>query len=243
MSDWIEKVHALADGELAGKEKEEAQALVAESPEAQNELQWARLFKEQLREKVPPVGDEECWSACKSRLDALAKTRTVETFVGRYAWAFCLIFLVGIFSAATMGRMDRTRPLAGSHVASLFNGLTPFNFSGDGEAIAAVKQRVGVQPVPTGQEVRVHKLELGFVDGRPAARMVIDDGHGEMNLIVVRGVASVEGFNQRYESYSVGNFNDARAVCWPDSGCLFMLLGNREFPDLASAANQLRQGN
>lgn len=244
MSDWVEKVHALADGELVGKEKEDALELVANRQGADNELQWAMLFKERLRDKLPPVSDEEVWSACQARIGALAKTNRVEAFVGRFAWAFCLIFLVGIFSAATVSRMGGGRSLAGSHVASLFNGLTPFNFSGEGEAIEAVRKSVGVQPVGKGDIVKVRKLELGFVDGtRPAARMIINDGRGDMNLIVVRGVSSVEGFNSRYQGYSVGNLNEARAVCWPESGCLFMLIGKRDLSELCSAATNIRQSN
>lgn len=240
MSDLIENMHALADGELEGDAKAAALQAVASDPQAAAEHGWATLFKTQLREKLQPVENEELWSACRARLDAIDKTSKAEVFVGKYAWAFCLIFLVGIFSAATVNRMDRSRPLGNSHVAGLLNGLTPLNFSESKQALESVRQAVGAGPRQNPDQTRVTSLSLGTVDGRRAAKLTFEDNVGEMSLYVVSSTSGIEGIEGSDRGYKCGHINENSAVCWTEYGRLFMLVSSRSHEDLMHVADEIR---
>lgn len=243
MSDWIEKVHALADGELGEAEKAEAVHAVASDPRAAAEHEWAVLFKHHLSEKLTPVTDEETWLASKRRLDALDKTNKAETFVGKYAWAFCMIFLVGIFSAAVVNKLGGSRPLSNDHVAGLFNGLTPFDFTESRQALESVKAKVGLAPRQVIGVARVTSLAIGSVDGRRTANLTLDDGRGPMNLVVISDTSAIDGLDYRDSGYRCGMINELRAVSWTDTGYLFLLLGPRTHQELLSIAGQIKNGN
>ena len=240
MSDWIDKVHALADGELSDAEKAEAQHMVASDPKAAAELEWAILFKNHLSEKLLPVNDEETWQACRARLDAIDKTSKAEAFVGKYAWAFCLIFLVGIFSAAVLNKMGGSRPLSNDHVAGLFNGLTPFNVTESRQALDSVKSKVGLVPRQVIGVARVTSLSIGYVDGRRTANLTLNDGRGPVSLFVISDTSGIDGLDVPDSGYRCGVINEARAVSWTDSGYLFLLLGPRPHDELLRLADQFR---
>lgn len=240
MSDGIEKAHALADGELSGAEKQEALDATASDPQFAAEYEWALLFKGQLREKLAPIHDEDTWQTCKSRLNELDKVKRTEGFVGKYAWAFCLIFLVGIFSAAAMNRMGFSRPLGSESVAGLFHDLTPFKFSEPSQAIADVRNKVGRAPQLSSNVARVTNVASGVIDGRRVGRLTLDDGHGQILLFVVEGASGFEGLNITDSGYRCGSMNDLQAVSWTDTGYLFMLVGPRNMAELKNLAEEVR---
>jgi len=241
MSNWVDQVHALADGELQGDEKAEALAVLESEPQAQAEHEWAVYLKDSLRDKVRPVHDDDAWAACRTRIRALEKRKSAEVFVGKYAWAFCLIFLVGIFSAATLNRTGRLRPLANEHVAALFNGLTPLSFPDSQQAFDSAFNSVGAPPATVDGDAKVRSLEIGYVDGRKAAHMILDDRQGAMDLFVLSGTSSVEGIEQREGGYLWGQVNGVPAISWSESGCLFLVVANRDSESLKSAVSQIRR--
>ncbi|MBS1714104.1 MAG: hypothetical protein JST30_07170 [Armatimonadetes bacterium] len=241
MSNWVDKVHALADGELQGEEQAEALAFLDSDPRAKAEHQWAVYLKQTLQDKVQPVRDDEAWSVCRERIRALDKRKSAEVFVGKYAWAFCLIFLVGIFSAATLNRTGRMRPLANEHVAALFNGLTPLSFPDSQQAFDSAYNSVGAPPATVDGDAKVRSLEIGYVDGRKAAHMILEDHIGPMDLFVLSGTSSVEGIEQREGGYLWGQVNGVPAISWTESGCLFLVVTHRDPDGLRSAASQVRR--
>lgn len=240
MSELIENLNALADGELEGDAKLAAQEAVASDPQAAAEHSWAVLFKTQLREKLQPVENDELWAACKTRFDAIDKSQRAEVFVGKYAWAFCLIFLVGIFSAATVNRASGNKPLSNEHVAGLLNGLTPFSFSGPEQALESVRKAVGTGQLQSPDQTRVTSVSLGTVDGRRAAKLTFVDHLGGMSLFVVCATSGIEGIESVDKGYKCGHINDQSAVVWTEYGRMFLLVSNRSQEDLVHAADQIR---
>jgi len=240
MSDQIEKAHALADGELSGAEKAEALQAVASDPNFAAEHEWAILFKSQLSDKLPPVHNEETWQICLRRFDAIDKTKKTEYFVNRYAWAFCLIFLVGIFSAAGLNWKGMSRPLGNESVAGLFNDLTPFKFTGSNDAIDNVRREVGRAPQLSTNVARIKQVASGMIDGRRAGRLTLDDGHGSILLFVVEGASAFEGLDIVDSGYRCGSMNDLQAVSWTDTGYLLILVGPRNVAELKSLAGEIR---
>ena len=241
MSDWIEKVHALADGELTGPEKTEVQAAVASDPHLSAELEWATLFKSRLSQKLPPVDNEEAWKQCQVRFDAIDKVTRTEQFVGRYAWAFCLIFLVGIFSAATLSRTGVSRPVGTEHTAGLFNDLKPFSFNGSSEAIDSMRLKVGRAPMLSPSVARVTEVATGMVDGRRAGRLTLNDGRGAILLFMIEKATGFEGMDNPDSGFRCGSMNDFQVVTWMDSGYLMMLVGPRNTAELKTLAEEIRR--
>src|SRR5438045_8964116 len=63
---------------------------------------------------------------CCKRLDEIDRTKRVEGFVGRYAWAICSIFICLIFGAAWLNRMGGGG-LNASDVAKAASTLAPIS--------------------------------------------------------------------------------------------------------------------
>ena len=240
MSEWIDKVHALADNELAGDEHTEASEAVASNPNAAAEYQWAKLLKSELKDKLPVAQNDDLWKSCQARLDAIDKANRAESFVGKYAWAFCLVFLVGIFSAAYMNRTGNRRPLTNEHVAGLLNGLTPFSFSEPQDAIQSIQKRIGTAPAQLPQSTKMTSLAFGTVDGRQAAKVTYMDALGEIDMFVVSATDSIDGIDNQARGYRLGHINDWEALSWSESGNLFLLVSKRDPEQLKAVADQIR---
>lgn len=243
MSELVESVHALADGELNEVEKAKVSEALASNPKLSNEYEWAKLFKSELKQKCPPIQEQEVWQQCRSRIVAIDKVSKTQFFVNRFSWAFCLVFLVGLFSAATLNRIGGSRPLTNDHVAGLLNGLTPFTFSEPKDAMVSVKSRVGLVPGQLADVARVINVSMGTVDGRKAARMTIDDGQGPVNLFVIAGTSGIESLGAIDSGYNCGNINDNVAVSWTDRGYLCLLIGSRNEEELKHLADLIRAKN
>lgn len=239
MSEKTELAHALADGELQGEELAEAHAAVANDADAAAEHQWASFCKSTIRDKLAPIDNPELWQACRKRLDEIDRARTVNVFVGRYAWALCLIFFAGIFSAAMLNRMGGSRQLPASHVASLINGLTPMPMNGNSAEVAN-PGKTGSILRKVSESVPVRKIEIGTVDGRDAAHMLVRDRTGDLHLYVVTETNSIEGIQIRDGVFLCGVINDSRVVTWTDSGSLLLLMGKRDRASLLDIAQQIR---
>ncbi|MBL8065400.1 MAG: hypothetical protein JNM34_06020 [Chthonomonadaceae bacterium] len=235
-----ESIQAYADGELTETEVEAAAGAIANDPHAAAELEWATMTKSLLKSKVTSEFDPALWAKCRDRLDAIDKTKTTEAFVGKYAWALCLVFLAGILSAAFLNRAGAGRPLSTDHMASLFNGLTPFSFTGSQDAIDNMRSKVGMVPSQLPNVARCVAAATGSIDGRRVGRFILDDGRGFVTLFVIEGTNGVEGLSEADQSYQCGNINDAAAVSWKQSGYLCLLVGPRNIAELKNLGNVIQ---
>ncbi len=241
MKEAIERAHALADGALSPAEAEQARREAAADPRLQAEHDWARTLKAELAKSPPPTPDPHLWTAVRDRLDAIDRSRTAEGFVGRYAWAFCAVFLLFIVAGAITSRLDGARPLATSQVAGLFSGLTPVAAGSPDQAVELVREKVGYAPTRmVGAPVRVLGAAYGLIDGRRAARIVMADGVGEVLLFVVERTNTVEGIPYAAKGYMAGSINRTPALAWCEGGDLVMLVGPRDHGELQTLAEQIR---
>ncbi|HWD39338.1 MAG TPA: hypothetical protein VG944_10845 [Fimbriimonas sp.] len=96
MSDFSD-LHALVDGHLPSSEAAKVREWVKSDPRAQAEFEAISNLKEYVSTHSLRYESEECWKACVVRLNGLDRSRKVEGFVGRYAWALCSIFFASIF--------------------------------------------------------------------------------------------------------------------------------------------------
>ncbi len=243
MMDMFEKVNSLADGQLSESESAEIKNQLENDPQAQNEYLWAQALKSTLREKAVEHNDSELWKSCRARLRAVEKTQKVEHYVGRFAWAMCLIFFVGILSAATLNRMWGSRPLTSAHVAGLLDGLSPARISEVGDALSKLGERVGSQSIADLSSAQLISMYLGMIDGRKAAKLTYRDEHGDFNLYVVAGTSSIEGIDKSNGEFSEGMINEANAVSWKSDENLFLLVSKRSSEDLRAIAAQIKSSS
>ncbi len=229
MNENWELMHRLADGDVQGEEKARAQELAASDPVCARELAWATYIKSTLRENCRPVQHEDGWKACVKRLDEIDKTKTTETLVGRYSWALCGIFLVGLLVAGIGNRTMAPSRISASQIA---NVLSP------------VSESPGrVVDIESATSLNLSKFQVtsetgGVLDGgRPYARYGLRDrlGLGGLALVVVRGRGTVEAFQQktRVQGVMAGTINERNAVVWNFQGYTCMLIGERTKDELA----------
>lgn len=245
MSEWIERVHALADEQLTPEERQETLALLEQNPQAQAEYQWVLSLKDAMRCKCACVSNEEGWSACVSRLDALDRNRRTETFVGRYAWAMCAVFLVAILSAAYLNRTMGGRELSNEQVASLFGSFSPRMSAADAQAqrpAEVVNQCLDGGPtVLIPNDFRIRQVDHSQDVANPAARVILTDASGPLALILIKGVEGVEGVQPQGSSeFQIGEINNTPCVAWQSSGSTVLLIAPRPISELMQIAQSMR---
>jgi len=245
MSDWTEQIHALADDRLADEEKAQALRIVAEDSRAQAEYQWATYIKSTLNAKCPPVADEDSWKAGLARLDAIDRTKRTETFVGRYAWAMCALFLVAIVSAAWVNRTSGSRQLTSEQVAGLFGSFAPAMERSTAQTQSpseVVKECLPDAPVVTiPREFRIESAERTVSPENPAARLMLSDQRGRIALVIIKNATGVESVNRSTGSeYRTGTLNGSPCVVWETDDATILLLGPRSPEELISIADSMR---
>jgi anti-sigma factor RsiW len=95
-------LHALADGELDKGEAKLLREALRDDPQAQAEYEVILNFKEMVVQQSVRHEAEDCWKACQVRMNEIDRSRRVESFVGRYAWAMCAVFFVLILGSRFM---------------------------------------------------------------------------------------------------------------------------------------------
>jgi len=245
MSDWTEKINALVDDQLSAEEKAEVTRLVAEDPAAQAEYQWALYVKDTLAAKCAPVADDDSWREAVARLDAIDRTKRTETFVGRYAWAMCALFLVAIMSAAWVNRTSGSRQLSNEQVAGLFGSFAPAMERSTVQNQApqdVVKQCVPDAPVVViPGNFRLEAAERTTGNGHDAARLLLQDEGGRLALVIIKDATGVEAIETPAGTeFQTGTLNGTPCVMWQSNGSTILLMGPRSQEELLRIAQTMK---
>lgn len=223
--DKLELMHALADGQLGPEEQEQAERLAQSDPECMVELKWAREIKGTVAQKCKMQGDEEVWKASLSRLDALDRTQKTETFVTKYAWAFCAVVLVAILFGAINNRTLGPQNLSTVQVADLLNPVAS-NANSD------------IDP-RTAQILDLRRFNILAVQDVPFENRMckyirLQDGFGGMVLLALNGQVSLNGIDEPtgYRGLKSGKINEANTVTWSMGEQTFVLAANRPTEEL-----------
>jgi len=236
------QLHALADEELNPLEANALRSQLKSDPQATAEVDAILNLKDILRSNSLRHNDEEAWKGCLRRLDAIDKSRRVEGFVGRYAWALCGIMFVFIVSGRyamrnVQGDNARTADLArifgGSSRASTPETRAESKMYSD--LLNAVKQSLD------STEIEVNRPTFGQVRDMPAARYLMRDRKGDLSLVQVDGVLTVQDTAPMSNAPDLesGTVNGANCVVWHKAGQTFLLSGDRSVNDLAETASRL----
>lgn len=235
-----ELMHGLADGELSDTEAAEARALLDSHESCRLEYQWAVSLKAALERHCPDIPNPEGWNACVGRLDQLDRSRGVEKFVGRYAWAFCAVLFALILFGGVSNRLFGSKVVSGTQIASV---LDPF---GTGSAVS--KDRM--PDISAARQLNLRNFAVtssvgGFVADRPFVRYGLRDanGLGGLAVVVLKGATRVEGLDKptRNPGIRSGVFNDVQCVTWNVEDNTVLLFGERTGDELVTLAEQMAQ--
>lgn len=235
----LERMHALASGELDGDDKAQAERLCADDPACRAEHEWAALVRETVRTRcdAPKAEDQqECWSACQERLNAIDGTKRSEGFIGRFAWGLCGLFIVAIALAAGINRMGPPSQVSSQNMAGLVSG-----FSGSLAPNAdSIGPESGVMTYEMPPRFEVHEVRYGEPEGIPTFRYQLSDQGGNLTLFIIQGYAGIEGLEEAPSGFHRGQINTANVVSWAGDDTTAVLMGPRSLPELELAAERIR---
>ena len=246
MSDWIEKIHAHADGEQV--DAAEVQRLLDTEPRAAAEHQWAVYLRTTLRERHVKPDHSQAWAKAKERLDAidaLEGDSRVGSFVGRYSWAFAAGLFVVILFAGILNWGSKA-PLNSRELAGIFTSppLTQEMQSpgpGGADAFAAqnnFEDAPRVEPV-----VRVVNAGYGVHEGTEFIKYDLADNSGPLTMFMFRPVSQFEDFDPLpgRSDYYGAVVNGRTAVGWIEGDTAYLLMCERSSDELVTIADRIRQ--
>lgn len=241
MSDLL-RMHALADGHLEGEEKMLAEGQLAESKACRAEFESVRMLKTTLSEKAETISCDKTWAKCRERIAELDRKKSIESVIGKYAWALCSTFLVFIVTAAVLNRTVGARDLRTGDVAKILGGFGKLS-SSDGPPIEDMQKWIRTTPVT----IDVGKLRtLGFAqgnyEGRNAALLTLADGEGFVQVVIVRGAEEVVGAEPMSGGgdYRICLLNGMNCITWTDADFSLFLVGPRAPESLRGVAESIR---
>lgn len=244
MSDWMD-VHAYLDGEMGAEERARFEAKCSCCARTQAELSAMREMRELLQTRCDCVDCTPAWSSCCDRLDEIDRANRVNTFVGRYAWAFCSGLVVMIAAAATMNRLNGADLRTGD-VARISASLAPV--AAPSSQAPEIKEQ-WVQDV-LSNEFNVQPRDLAVMgggvgrteNGKRVTRIDLNDGQGVMHLIAFEKTSRVEGMEpmNSLADFSRGKFNTLNCVMWHEADASVFLVGNRPHDELCEIAESIR---
>lgn len=242
MSDFLE-IHALADGQLEGEERAAAEARLRSCEKSQAEFRAVQSVRETLQTKCTEITCEDTWRKCQGRLREFDRSKRVESFVGRYAWGLCSVFLVAIVMAASVNRMGGPS-LSTGDVARASSTLIPF---GAPRSQAPDDQRRWLEGVMNGpmpsqpESVQVIGGASGVINGHKMVRINLADSIGTMAFFMmedVQRIADAEAVSKR--GFALCKVNGTNAVGWSEGPRSFLLMGERPIDDLEMVAAAIR---
>ncbi len=240
MSDLL-KIHALADGQLEGSDREAAQKQLNECPHSKAEFEAVVALKGALKSHVQGVDCEETWAKCRGRLDELDRSQRVESFVGRYAWGICGAFLVFIAGAAVLNRLNPNSTLKLHEVSSATRNLSSASINPGSIGSWLLKELGGKAPVRLEDQgpIQVVAQRAGIdPEGRRVVQLQMQDGKGPLVLVLVTNTDAIEG--EGSGSTTHGQIDNANCITWVDGRVACLLIGQRSHEELEAISERLK---
>lgn len=233
------QLHAFADGELSTKEANDLREVLRSDPRAAAQVDAILNLKDALAKNSLRHDDEEVWKGCLRRLDEIDKTRRVEGFVSRYAWALCGILFVFILSGRFAMRNVQGETSRIADVTRLF-GARPATPQDQAQAKMYEQLLKGVSRGLDAHRVDVSPPQTGFVHDIPAARFLMRDVEGDMILTRVDGLLNLpETSPTSTPGIEAGVAGGANCLVWRLGGRTWVLTGSRPLESLHQVASEL----
>ena len=235
------QLHALADGELDAREAQALRDALRDDPRAAAEVDAILNLKDLVAKHAAVLAEPEVWKACVARLDAVDKTRRVEGFVGRYAWALCGALFLFILSGRVAMRNAQGDSGRVRDVASIFGpgrAASPrsrLQNEADQALLRQVRQSLDPREIQVGVPLR------GLVMGRPALRVPMRDRRGDLALTRIEGTLNLEDTSPTTldPALSVGVMGGQSCLVWHAGGGTLVLSGDRSADALREVAGRI----
>lgn len=236
-------LHALADEELEPNRAAEVREALRHDAEAASEFNAILNLKDCVREKVRPTADcEEVWRGCVGRLNEIDRSRRVEAFVGRYAWAICGAFFACILVGGLTNHGKPSGGTASADLARMFANLVPTGSPASAQNPHWVDGLLGqarhsIDP----SRFSVQNAAEGWVDGRRVVRLGLRDASGDLVLMVITGSVSFDGMEPLASNaqFQAGQMGRANFVTWRRGETSLVLFGVRSPDELAQVAGRI----
>jgi anti-sigma factor RsiW len=234
-------IHAYADKELEPIEMARVADEIKASPEAQRELQAIQGLKSCLATKLEQPECSAAWKECVGRFGELDKVKTTENFVGKYAWALCLLLFAVIVGGGLLNRY-RGGSVGLGQVASITSNLVPMGSTSQirqpEQLRNWISDQTGYRP---GVDLAPTRVEMVAYADQPNGRSVmvrLRDAKGAIDVLFLPNVQISDGAPIGSGMYA-GQVNGLNCVTWHDGGCQMLVIGDRETGDLQTFARSL----
>jgi hypothetical protein len=234
----LQELHAFIDGELNPEQTKDVRAWIAKDASAQAELNAISNLKDCLKDKSSTHSADDCWKLCVGRLNELDRSRKVEGFVGKYAWAMCAILF-----ALVIGGRYAVSNTKGQTVAAADFGLFHSSSQSPSPQVQKLFSQILSQAHRNRADVRILNQSSGMVNDTPVDRVVFADDRGELYYYVFPNPLNLEDASEVSPGAGIsgGRIPGSRSsyVIWVDGGQTNVLVGPRTVEDLSKAARDL----
>ncbi|RYG63446.1 hypothetical protein EON77_20925, partial [bacterium] len=236
------QLHAFADGELTPIEANALRETLKADPSAAAEVDAVLNLKDFLAKNSVRHTDDEVWKGCLRRLDGIDKTRRVEGFVGRYAWALCGALFLFILSGRAAMRNVQGDSARTADLARVFGGsaapVTAQNRA-QSKLYAQILGEVGRNLDPS--EIEIGVPTRGMVHDFPAAQVAMRDRRGDLVLTRIGGMLNIQDTAPMAANpdLAVGVVDGENCVVWHRNGETWVVNGRRSVEALGAVAARL----
>jgi hypothetical protein len=238
----LQDLHAFADGELTLEETRTVRVWIASDPIAQEELNSISNLKDFLRDQSSRHTADDCWKVCVKRLNELDRSRKVEWFVGKYAWAVC----AGLFLVVIGGRYVAS-DTKGETVQAADFGFFHTSHQAPSPQLQRLFDQILAESRANRSNVRVYNVQVGQMKDTAVEKCTLVDDHGALSYFVAQDVFQLDGASELTQGSGLWGGIVPRAgdstqplnyVMWLDGGTSHVLIGPRSIEDLGQAAIQ-----
>jgi hypothetical protein len=247
MNEFLD-LHALADGELSVEQATGLKQRVQSDASLRREHEAILNLKDLVRDKSLKYESDECWKACVGRLNELDRSRKVNSFVSRYAWAFCGVLFAAIVGARFFVKDVRGDSVRAADIGRIFPiqgnphaPVTPSQMQEYASLLNLAKQ--AVDPNALHLVCPPHQALMGDIS---ITRLDLQDGHsGVLELYLVPAQVNFEDTQPLGSDPSVsagviaGNGTSLNCLVWSSDGRTLVLAGDRQEADLEQVRTEL----
>lgn len=235
------QLHAYADGESTPAEANALRELLRSDPDAAAEVDAILNLKEFLGKNAPIHREDEAWKGCLRRLDAIDKTRRVEGFVGRYAWALCGVLFLFIVSGRSAMRNVQGDTARTADLARIFGSSRPVSrvTQEQSKLYEELLKQVGPNLDPTS--IEAGRPTYGLVRDMAAVRVPLRDRQGDLAITRIEGVLNLQDTTPSTSNpaFSIGVANGENCLVWHSGGYTYLLSGSRSLTSLNEIAARI----
>ena len=234
-------LHALADGELASNEAHALRDALKTDSRASAEYDAILNLKDVVAKNALRHTDDEAWKGCLTRLDAIDKSKRVEGFVGRYAWALCGVMFAFILSGRYAMRNVQGDTANAADITRALGGGRPVTALDQAKAREYESLLKGVAGGLDRNAVDLLAVEAGAVRDMPAARFKMRDIGGDFTLTRVDGPLNLQDTVpvSSAPGMSAGVADGQNCLVWRTPGHTWLLSGGRSLSQLGELASRL----